>query len=126
MKKTLIFLFISIFLTSCGMIPSGYMGHSTNTQVVLSEANYQVVATVTGEASSNVILGFGPSNKKLYARAKSDLYETLHNRIDLKGKSYALTNITEDTTINYFIAWIVPIYFKKTVIMTADVIVFNK
>tara|TARA_Y100000588_G_scaffold316412_1_gene344974 strand:+ start:1098 stop:1424 length:327 start_codon:yes stop_codon:yes gene_type:complete len=108
------------------MIPSGYMGHSTNTQVVLSEANYQVVATVTGEASSNVILGFGPSNKKLYARAKSDLYETLHNRIDLKGKSYALTNITEDTTINYFIAWIVPIYFKKTVIMTADVIVFNK
>ena len=126
MKKTLIFLFISIFLTSCGLIPYGYMGHSTNTQVVLSEANYQVVATVTGEASSNVILGFGPSNKKLYARAKSDLYETLHNRIDLKGKSYALTNITEDTTINYFIAWIVPIYFKKTVIMTADVIVFNK
>ena len=122
MKKILVFLFISIFFTSCGFTPWGHMGHSTNTQVILSEANYKIVATVTGEASSNVIFGFGPSNKRLYARAKSDLYETLHNRLDLQDKSYALINITEDTTINYFTT----LYFRKTVIMTADVIVFNK
>ena len=36
--------FIPLFLlvNNCGLPPQGHLGHSTNTQVVLSEANYMV------------------------------------------------------------------------------------
>ena len=122
MKNILALVLVLFFTVSCGYLPWSTIGNSTNTQVVLSEANYKVVATVTGESSSSIVFGFGPSNKRLYARAKADLYETLHQRIDLKNKSYALINITTDRTLNYF----TPLYWKKTVILTADVIVFNK
>ena len=84
MKKIFTITFIALFLSGCGINPFGYMGHSTNTQVVLGEANYKIVASVQGEATSSTLFGIGPTNKKLYAKAKSDLYSTLHNKVSLK------------------------------------------
>ena len=126
MKKTLILTFISIFCVSCGLLPVGYMGHSTNTQVVLSEANYKVVATESGEAQAQIFFGFGPSNKKLYAQAKSNLYKKLHRSMDLTGKSYALINITSDEQLSYLALYLAPLYLNKTVTVSADVIVFSE
>ena len=39
--KKILILSILVLVTGCGLVPSGYMGHSTNTQVILSEANYK-------------------------------------------------------------------------------------
>ena len=123
MRKVLIVIFFLIFCMNCGISPLGYIGHSTNTQVILSEANYKIVATVKGQSQAVVILGIGPSDHKLYAQAKSDLYSKLHQSINLKDKSYALINITSDESYNFFLP---PLFISKIVTVSADVIVFNE
>jgi len=122
MKKILIITFLLFFCLSCAYVPSGYLGHSTNTQVVLSESNYEIIASVRGQSEAVVILGLILSNHKLYEKAKSNLYRKLHNSVELKGKSYALINMTSDESFSFF----PPIYAKKTVVVSADVIVFNE
>lgn len=124
-KKTAIILLLPILINSCGFMPRGYMGHSTNTQVILSEANYRVINSVKGEATANFILGFGPSNDRLYSRAKKDMLENA-NLAGGGNKSRALINITTDEQIRFFILVYLPLYFSKTVYVTADIIEFKE
>ena len=70
MKKLLIIFSLSLLVNSCGFMPEGYLGHSTNTQVILSEANYKIINSVRGNATATFILGIGPFNDQLYYRAK--------------------------------------------------------
>ena len=115
-------LFILFFITSCGFGPYSSMNHSTNTQVVLSKANYKVINSVSGTSTARYILGIGPSESKLIARAKQKM--TKKANLPAGGnKSRALINITEDKTIRFF--WLYfPWYYSVTVHVSADVIEF--
>ena len=113
-----------LLVNSCGLPPQGHLGHSTNTQVVLSEANYMVINTVRGQASATLILGVGPFNSRLYSRAKRDLLENA-NLAGGGNKSRALINITTDEQIRYFWFYF-PFWCSKTVYITADVIEFKE
>ena len=124
-KKIFIVCTLLLFVTSCGWIPSGYMGHSTNTQVILSEANYKIINTVRGEATAHFVLGIGPFNNRLYSRAKKDMLESA-NLAGGGNKSRALINIVTDTQIRYFIFPYIPWWFSKTVYVSADVVEFKE
>ena len=126
-KKSLIIFSLLLLVNNCGFMPEGYLGHSTNTQVILSEANYKIINTVRGQATATFILGIGPFNDRLYSRAKRDMLE----KANLSGggnKSRALINITTDEQIRYFVfPWPpLPIWFNKTVYITADIIEFKE
>ena len=113
-----------LILNNCGLPPQGYLGHSTNTQVVLSEANYKTINSVKGEATASFILGYGPTNNRLYSRAKKDMLENA-NLAGGGEKSRALINITTDEQFR-FIWFYFPFYLSKTVYITADVIEFKE
>ena len=124
-KKLLITFSILLLVNNCGFMPEGYLGHSTNTQVILSEANYKIINSVRGEATATFILGVGPFNDRLYSRAKRDMLENA-NLAGGGNKSRALINITTDEQIKYFIFGYFPLWFSKTVYMSADVIEFKE
>ena len=123
-----VFIFtLFLIVNNCGFPPQGYLGHSTNTQVILSEANYSIINTVKGEATATYIVGIGPFNDRLYSRAKKDMLKNA-NLAGGGNKSRALINITTDEQIKYFV-WPfppLPIWFNKTVFVTADVIEFRE
>ena len=122
-KNRILSLFMLIFITGCGFGPMSSMNHSTNTQVVLSQANYKVINSVSGSATARYILGFGPSESKLIAKAKQKM--TKKANLPAGGnKSRALINITVDETLRYFFFPYIPWYFSKTIYVTADVIEF--
>ena len=122
-KKYFVCSFLLLF-TNCGLIPSGGMLHSTNTQVILSEANYRIINTVKGQATATFILGIGPFNDRLYSRAKRDMLENA-NLSGGGNKSRALINITSDEQIRYFWFYF-PFWTTKTVFITADIIEFTE
>ena len=124
-KKSLIICSLSLLVNSCGFMPEGYLGHSTNTQVILSEANYKIINSVRGEATATFILFVGPFNNRLYSRAKRDMLENA-NLAGGGNKSRALINITTDEQIKYFIFGYFPLWFSKTVYMSADVMEFKE
>ena len=117
--------FILIFVSGCGIGPMSSMNHSTNTQVVLSKANFRVINSVSGSATARYFIGIGPSESKLIARAKQRLMRQA-NLTAGGNKSRALINITTDETIRYIVwPWPpLPLYVSKTVYVTADVIEF--
>ena len=123
-KKLLIIFPLLLLVNNCGLMPTGYLGHSTNTQVILSEANYKIINTVKGQATATFILGIGPFNDRLYSRAKRDMLENA-NLAGGGNKSRALINITTDEQIR-FVWFYIPFWFSKTVYITADVIEFKE
>ena len=126
-NKSVLICTLFLLMNNCGLPPQGYLGHSTNTQVILSEANYSIINTVKGEANATYILGIGPFNDRLYSRAKKDMLKNA-NLSGGGNKSRALINITTDEQIKYFV-WPfppLPIWFSKTVFVTADVIEFRE
>jgi len=94
---------------------NGYMGHGSQTQVQLSKANFDVIKSVEGEASSNHFLGIGPTDQNLIAQAKRNMLKKAH----LSG-SQALANITTDIKSTWFLFW-----RQKKVYMSADIIQFK-
>ena len=124
-KKSVFICTLFLLVNNCGFMPEGYLGHSTNTQVILSEANYRIVNSVRGDATATFILGVGPFNDRLYSRAKRDMLENA-NLAGGGNKSRALINITTDEQIKYFIFGYFPLWFSKTVYMSADVIEFKE
>jgi hypothetical protein len=90
---------IGIIMTGCSA-SSGHLGHSITTEVQLNQANFDVIGSVTGEASANYFLGFGPLQQNIIGQAKRDMI----NKAKLKG-SQALINVTTDTKMTWFILW---------------------
>ena len=90
---------IGMIMTGCSMT-NGFIGNAIVTEVQLNQANFDVLRSVTGEASASYFLGIGPSGQNLYAKAKQDMLR----KAKLKG-SQALVNITSDEKRSGFIIW---------------------
>ncbi|MGM0943608.1 MAG: DUF6567 family protein [Bacteroidota bacterium] len=123
MKKYLVysiaFAFSLILLGSCAS-HSAFTGNlnSQNTQVILSEKNYEVQNRVEGKASATYIFGIGGLSKKsLLESAKNEMYQNAN----LKGGSKALINETFSTKTSFFL-----FFWKHQVNASADVIEFTK
>ena len=94
---------------------SGYMGHGVQTQVQLNKANFNVIKSVEGEATSNYFLGIGPTDQNLIAQAKRNMLK----KANLNG-SQAFANITTDVKSSWFLIW-----RQKKVYMSANIIEFK-
>ncbi len=118
MKVGFVILALAAFglLFSGCSVSSGHIGHGIMTQVDLSQANYTVVDTVTGEASASRFIGIGLSSFDLAGRAKRDMID----QANLGQGSRAVINVTIDRELSSYI-----IYDTTTVYVTAEVIEFT-
>lgn len=110
----IISLFIFLFFAGCS-VSTGSIDHGIMTQVQLKEANYEVLGSVTGEASTHYILGINLRGQDLFGRAKRDMV----NNAELQGPQ-AFINVTTDVRDSEFIIW-----RRKTVFVSAEVIEFK-
>ncbi len=121
MKKFLtICAFVAATLSFTGCAGTAYTvsNNLTQTQVVLSEGNFQVVGQAYGEASATYICGVGGlSREALYNNAVSEMTKNAN----LSG-SQTLTN----TTVHYSVKMITPFYVKTTCGATATIVEFTK
>ncbi len=87
------------------------------TSVELGEANYEVVAYVTGYAEARYIFGVGGNKKRtLVEAAKSEMYE----KAGLLGSPKAVINQTVETRFSFF-----PFFQKVEVTVSGHVIEFT-
>lgn len=129
-------LFLSIIITGCS---STGAFHSANlTEVQLTEANYEVIATnVTGEATAGYLLGVSSGiglqqmqtfalarisgNGMLYGEAIQDLWQNFSEEYDkVEGRNLALVNVRYDTDALNLI-----LYTQPKVSVRADVVEFT-
>lgn len=132
---------IAFILTTTGCVSTGSFPSANVTNVELSEANYEIVATdVSGEASAGYILGFSAgfgvgSQMSTLALARvegdGDLYRQAIQNLwanfraehgDVEGRDLALVNVRFDgDALNLFL-----LYSRPTVSIRADVIEFTE
>lgn len=130
----LFLLFASVALAGCAT--TGAFDSANLTDVRLSEANYEVVATnVTGEASAGYVFGVSGGFYRhmqtlavarvsgsgfLYGEALQDLWENFRaEHGETEGRNLALVNVRYDTeALNLLV------YTEPTVIVRADVVEF--
>ena len=105
---------IGMIMTGCSMT-NGSIGNAIVTEVQLNQANFDVLRSVTGEASASYFLGIGPSKQNLYATAKQDMLR----KAKLKG-SQALVNITSDKKNSGFIIW-----SQQKIYVSAEIVQFK-
>jgi len=112
--------FILTILSSCGYNHMNVLNHNqNNTQVELSQKNFEVVGEVKGNAEVNYVLIFGGRKKQeLYNTAYSEMLE----KANLVGESKVLSNIITEEHIG----GIPPFYFTRTLTLKANVIEFTK
>lgn len=101
--KKLMPIFLTLTLTSCA-IHSGLTTNENvhNTTVELSQANYKVIAFVTGSSTVEYFLGIGGIDKP--AQVQSARLAMLKNA-DLIGKPRALINETVEIKRSTFLLW---------------------
>ena len=118
-RKALPILFVFLFVCTgawgCST-GSGNIGHSIDTQVNLSEANYTVINSVSGEATARNFIGISLTSSNLHTKAQRRMVESA----DLEGHSRALINVTTDVerSVGLFLT-------RRTVYVRADVIEFK-
>lgn len=133
----LLALFTVLLMTS-GCATTGAFNAANVTDVQLSEANYEVVATnVTGEASAGYVLGVSGSvphqmqtvalarvsgSGRLYGEALESLWANFRaEHGPTEGRNLALVNVRYDTEALNAI-----VYTEPTVVVRADVIEFSE
>lgn len=120
MKKALLILSVifTMMLSSCGITHHAVYNENQNqTSVVLSQANYNVVGTVTGECSQFYVLGIGGlSQKSLEQSALGEMYQNAH----LTG-SQAIINTNVFFRVESYV-----VCSKVKAIATGTVIEFEK
>lgn len=111
---------VGLLVSSCGITKQATSNlNQLQTQVVLSEANYKVIGTATGEVTQKYVFGFGGISKKaLGDAAMSDMF----NNADLQGGSRAIIN----ANIKYDVETYLGIYTKVKVTATGVIIEFEK
>jgi len=115
--KVLLFtLLLAGFVSGCSFT-RGNIGHSITTDVQLSEANFKVLDSVSGEATADYFFGIGPSDQNLLSQAKRDML----SKAGLVGGAKAIINVTTDTKYSGFILW-----RSRTAYVSAEVIEFIK
>jgi len=116
-KKTIFLAFIILFFSSCAYY-NGLTHNSNlnNTEVVLSQKNFRVIAWVKGKSSATYVLGIGGLSKNaLIAEAK----ENMLAKADIIGGSKAIINETVELKNTFFL-----IFWVTEVTVSANIIEF--
>mgnify|MGYP006361457657 CR=1 FL=1 len=110
---------IGLLVSSCGVHQEATSNfNQLQTQVVLNQANYNIVGSATGECTQVYILGIGGLSKKSMSEsAMSEMYKNAN----LKG-SQAIIN----ANVQYKASTILGIYSKVTAIANGTIIEFKK
>ena len=120
------------FLTICAFVVvvlsfTGCIGFSsltatnhnlTQTQVVLSENNFQIVGQAYGEATATYICGFCAVSKKAL---RNNAINEMTKNANLTG-AQTLTNVTVSSSIHM----ITPLWMQVTYSATANIVQFTK
>ena len=110
----------STLLVGCSSPRGGRFDSATGTGVHLGESNYSIVkANAVGTSKGFRLLGILPFSNPSYSNAKSKLYDSVGE--DMRGRSIALSNQSEDRSTLYLILFSIP-----KITLSADVIEFNK
>lgn len=121
MKKFLFMLVaaMGILVSSCNVHQEAASNYNQlQTQVVLNQANYDVVGSATGECTQVYIIGIGGMSKKSMSEsAMSEMYKNAK----LNG-SQAVIN----ASVSYKATTILGIYTKITAVASGTVIEFKK
>lgn len=102
--------------SSCG-VSDMISNNVTQTQVVLSEDNFEVVGQAYGEASTTYIFGIGGLSKETL---RNNAINEMSKNARLKG-SQTLTNITTQMGVKM----VTPIYIELTFSATANIVEFK-
>lgn len=107
-------------LSSCGFNHAYVLNQNqNNTQVQLSEKNFEVVGQAEGTAEVEYVLIFGGLKKRALF---NDAYSQMVENAQLNSSSRALTNILTEEQISGF----PPFYYKRTLSVKSNVIEFTK
>jgi hypothetical protein len=111
---------ILMLFSSCGINTSAIVNHNANTtQVQLGSNNFKVLEKVTGSSEVSYVLIFGGiSKKQLYENA----YSNMMDKANLTNSSKAIINLVTEAQFRGFF----PIYYTRTVTVSAHVIEFTK
>lgn len=103
-----------MLLSGCGLTSNMSQNVNANqTNVVLSQANFHVVKTVSAEVSSTYFFGIGGLNKKALSQ---NAVAELTKKAGLTG-SQALVNVTVKSAVKSVLIWSqVTFYAEATVI----------
>lgn len=120
--KKLIFIkivILSVLFSGCSVSREATNNQNQiQTSVVLSQSNYKVIGTVTGESKQNYVLGIGGLSQK--SLRESAMSEMLKNA-DLKGSSRAIINTNVQYKNQFYLLW-----SKNKAIATGTIIEFTK
>ncbi len=122
MKKILFMMAIALGLlvSSCGITQQATQNvNELQTQVVLTEANYQVVGTATAELTQKYVFGFGGISKKTLGQSAMS---AMMKNADLQGGARAIIN----ANVEYDVVSYLGIYTKVTATATGTIIEFTK
>lgn len=109
---------VAISVSSCGIMNNATSNvNSVQTEVVLSQNNYNVVGTVSAEATQTYIIGIGGLSKKALER---NAVAQLTEKANLKG-SQAVVNVTTHIQVKM----ITPFYLKRTVVAKGTIVEFK-
>ena len=109
------FMFAATGFSACGF-HQGYIGHQIQTNVELSEANFEYVKAVEGSASATYVFGIGGLGKKtLIGNAKAEMMK----KAGLEG-SQAVINVSTDLKVSNYVVFV---QYKATV--SGDVVQFK-
>lgn len=116
--KFLLIALVSLFLlSSCGLTTN--LTHNVNenqTSVVLSQANFHVVKTVSTKVSSTYFFGIGGLSKKAL---KNNAVAELTSKAKLTG-SQALINVTVKSSVKTVLIWNQITYYAEATVIEFD------
>lgn len=118
---TTVLMIALFFLTGCGInsgIINQYSANGAYTNVVLQKKNFNVIGTVSGEATDSYVLFIGGFKQTLIAKAKQNMIQNAK----LDGTSRAIINITVEEHNKFFLIF----YFKRTITVHGTVIEFTE
>lgn len=120
MKKFLIPIVAIALVSMTGCAHTSHLssnGNSNITNVELTQQNFSVVKTVQKQANQTYIIGIGGLSAKAI---KANSYSDLLKEANLEG-SQALINVQTEVKSRM----ITPLYVKKTITTTAQVVEFK-
>lgn len=111
--------FLFALLTGCSTAKYNTSNHlNTETQIVLSEANYKIIKQVTGYAETTRVFGIGGLSRRA---CEANAYADMVANANLQG-SQAIINVSFDDKGKGFL----PIVWIRTVTAKGYVIEFTK
>jgi hypothetical protein len=115
--KLITFFSLVLLLTSCRVTYKGYIGQNINTEIDLSNSNFNVLGSFTGSYSVKKTSFSVKNQGGIISEAKKNLIENAKKEgVELKG-SRALVNVTTDIVQNRR---------RITCTMSAEIIEFTK